>query len=260
MSEKNENVPRRQVIEMGVAGAALLVLPEGCGSTTTAAARHDASVDAPIKDASKEAADVSMEAASPPCKTSFVDAGSGCAQSDQTAAVNILKAGIDQPGTSYEFSDCRYMDPACTQDRIILINPTTKKGYVALSGSCTHDCCDNTMGGGGPIYFPVCKLSVDTNILSGFLCSPPDASAPEDASVDGGPDAGDASTDATSDVSEGGLHGGETLVDVLYCTCHGSIFNALTGDVIHFPASASLQQLSTCEADGWVFITIPKSP
>jgi Rieske Fe-S protein len=266
--EHDERLVRRQVIEAGVATAALLVLPEACSSSSTPAPR-DASVDVTMKDVAK---DVAMEAA-PPCKTSFVDAGGGCAQSDQTAAVNILKAAIDQPGTSYEFADCRYMDPACGDDRIILIHPTTKTGYVALSGACPHNCCDRTMGTGGPAYLTTCALSVDMNLLGGFDCNAPDAGPPDaggadaggvdggaEAGVDGGTEAGaDAAPDVVSETSaEGGLHAGQILTDVLYCSCHGSIFDAITGDVLNGPASSGLQKLSTCEADGWIFVTIPK--
>jgi Rieske Fe-S protein len=269
--EQEEGIHRRRVIEAGVAGAALLVLPEACGSST-GDGQGDASMDAttPKDGPTKMDSPMKMDTGGP-CKTDFVDAGGSCAQSDQTAAINIVKAGLDQPGTSYEFSDCRYVDKACCDDRIILIHPTTKMGYVALSGACPHECCDRSGGSGGPTYMPICRLSVDNDILGGFDCNVGDAGtsdggsdagseAGSEAGADGGADAAtDAGTDAKADSGSGGPHAGQVLTDILYCTCHGSIFNALTGAVINTPAQTGLAKLDTCEADGWIFVTIPKA-
>jgi Rieske Fe-S protein len=44
---------------------------------------------------------------------------------------------------------------------------------------------------------------------------------------------------------------------VLFCTCHGSIFSAVTGEVINGPAQGSLQLLDVCVGGGYVFVTIP---
>jgi hypothetical protein len=269
MTQKRGAVPRRQVIELGAAGVALLVFSDACSSTKGAGA-GDASADAPRKDATaKDAPEEAVETGAP-CTTDFVDAGGACAQSDQTAAVNIIKAGIDSQGTSYEFSDCRYMDPACNDDRINVIH-LTKQGYVALQGACPNECCDGTMGAGGPTYFAACTVSVDTSLPGGFACTfdagaPTDAEAPPDEGVDAGPepDAGtdsgaDAGLDAGSDAgADAGLQGGQGLTDILFCNCCGSFFDAATGALINGPSRFGLQKLDTCEADGWIFITIPK--
>jgi Rieske Fe-S protein len=260
MKGLEEGLHRRQVIEAGVAGAALLVLPEACSSSPSPSppgkdggGGHDATVeDGPPPD-------TSPVDTGPPCNpTSEVDAGTACAQNAQTAAINISKAGIGMPGTSYEFSDCRYSDPQCMQAQIILIHPVTKTGYVALSGSCPHDCCANTMGTGGPTYIPSCTLSVDEGIIGGFACNAADAGTPDGGSDAGGDAAPDAAADATTDAG-GGLVAGQTYQDVLYCTCHGSMFSALDGSLLNGPASVGLAQLTTCEADGFVFVTIPES-
>jgi len=242
MTRREDTLPRRQIIELG-AGAALLILPEACSSGSSPPMKDASVVDVP-KDVPLK--DVAMEAA-PPCKTDFVDAGGSCAQSDQTAAVNILKAGISSPGTSYEFSDCRFVDVNCCDSAIIVIHPMTGGGgYVALSGACPHMCCDQE--GNGPTYLPSCILSIDDCISGGWACN-------ADA---GAPDCFDAGADAAP-APDGGYYPGKVLHDILFCTCHGSIFNALNGDNISGPAGGvGLQKLDTCEAGGFVFITIPK--
>ena len=54
MKSQEETLLRRQVIEAGVAGAALLALPEGCGSSSTPPT-PDASKDATTMDAAAKA-------------------------------------------------------------------------------------------------------------------------------------------------------------------------------------------------------------
>jgi Rieske Fe-S protein len=272
--EKREDedlkLARRQILGVGVAGAALVVLPEACGNSNNPGTPDAATVDGQGAatssaldsgedvgtDAGVDSADSAADAVPEPPDATFVDGSDGgaidgCAQTDYTHPVNILSAGIDSPGTSFEFTDLRYLDPACSQSQIILINPVTKTGYVALSGSCTHECCDN-VGGGGPTYMPVCQLFADGATDLGLGCqAPPDAGSSLDASSD-------SSADAASDASSG-LQPGQTLKDVLFCTCHGSIFNALNGEVIQGPAMSPLPQLQLCEGGGWVFVIIPPS-
>jgi Rieske Fe-S protein len=276
---------RRQVLGVGVAGAALVVLPEACGSSGNAAT-SDASVDGQTTDTSTGnggedgAADAEMEAAvdaSPePPDATLVDGSGSCVQTDYTHPVNILKEGLDSPGTSFAFTDTRYLDPACSQSRIILINPATKTGYVALSGSCPHECCDNDpLGSGGPTYMPLCQIFADAASFSGLGCQVPEAGSSADASSDASVDAtSDASADANRDASadasrdagtdagggaSSGFQPGQILKDVLFCTCHGSIFNALNGEFIQGPANSNLQQLEVCVGGGYVFVTIPPS-
>ena len=79
-----------------------------------------------------------------------------------------------------------------------------------------------------------------------------EAGTPEGGSHDGGiHDAG------TPDAEE--EEGGVTYQDVLFCNCHGSIFNALDGTVIQGPAGTPLQILKTTVSGGVVAITIPKN-
>jgi hypothetical protein len=265
MRHSKEAVPRRAILELGAAGAALLFVPEACSSSTSGGAL-DGSVDAPRDGAT--VMDGSPREAASSCKTDFVDAGGSCSQSDRTAAVNILKAGIDQPGTSYEFSDCRFMDRTCNDDRIILIHGTNTDGYVALQGACPNECCDNTMESGGPAYYAVCTVSTDSCSPAGFTCNvdagaPPDAGPPPDTGVDAAADSepdADADAEASSDamlIGEGGPDAGQVLTDILVCSCCGSIFDASSGAVIHGPSKFGLQKLETCEGSGWVFITLP---
>jgi Rieske Fe-S protein len=268
---------RRQVLGVGVAGAALVVLPEACGSSGNPAT-SDASVDGQTTDTSTGngdedgTADAGMggavDAPPEPPDATLVDASGGCVQTDYTHPVNILKEGLDSPGTSFAFTDTRYLDPVCSQSRIILINPVTKTGYVALSGSCTHECCDNDpLGSGGPMYMPLCQIFADANSFSGLGCQVPEAGSSVDASSDGSVDAtsdasADANRDASTDAGGGASLGpqlGQILKDVLFCTCHGSIFNALNGEYIQGPAMTNLQQLEVCVGGGYVFVTIPPS-
>jgi Rieske Fe-S protein len=192
---------RRQVLGAGVAGATLLLVPEGCSSSGGGPA--DAS------------ADVGRA----------LDTGGTCPAAEYARSVSISSAGIAKQGTSYEFSDSCYKDPHCGQDRILLIHPLTKDVYVAMSGSCTHKCCDNTGGEGGPTYHP------------SFV-------------VDGGSTNEAGAADASSEA-------GTVLEDVLVCSCHGSMFSALDGAVLGGPATEPLQLLSTSESGGNVVVEIP---
>jgi Rieske Fe-S protein len=245
---------RRQVLGAGVAGAALLVIPEGCSSGGSA---PDASAD--VK--------------------RMMDAG--CSPAEYTKQLDIASVGITKQGTSYEFSDVCYSDPFCFQDRIIVVHPVTKDVYIAMSGSCTHECCDNTEGSGGPKYYKTFVVEEEGGAPEGG----PDEGGPAEAGDAGKHDAAshDASEASASEASaldasthdatvhdagtpdtstpdaetEGGIS--MTYTDVLFCDCHGSIYNALDGTVIRGPASQTLQLLTVSQSDGSLIITIPKS-
>ena len=138
-----------------------------------------------------------------------------------------MKAGIALKGTAYAFTDPRFSDLFFQDDRILLINPLTGTGYVAMSGICTHEGCS-------PEYFAKCIHSDSDNVCT----------APE-----GG----------TGDVDAGGDAGTMLLTDVLWCPCHQSVFDAKTGVATMGPAVASgnLQVMKTCVGGGYVFVFIP---
>jgi Rieske Fe-S protein len=120
---------------------------------------------------------------------------------------------------------------------------------------------------------PLCQVIADAATFSGLSCQVPDAGSSADASGDASSDAtSDASADANRDASadanrdagtdaggsaSSGFQPGQILKDVLFCTCHGSIFNALTGMPIQGPASEPLPLLDVCVGGGYVFVTIP---
>ena len=220
--DETKSLARRQVLGAGIAGATLLLVPDACSSGGGGPA--DASTDI--------STDVIKR----------MDVGSSCPPADYSRSINIARAGIANQGTSYEFSDPCYKDPHCGQDRILLIHPVTKDVYVAMSGSCTHECCDNTLGEGGPTYYAT--LEHDAGGIA-------EAGTPEGASAEGGTSEGgalDAATDA-----------GTVLQDVLVCSCHGSMFSALDGSVLAGPAADPLQLLMTHETGGNVVVVIPKA-
>jgi hypothetical protein len=242
---------RRHVLGAGVAGAALLVIPEGCASSGSA---PDASADVKRM----------MDAA--------------CPAADYVKRLNIADAGIAKQGTSYEFTDSCYSDPVCFQNRIIVIHPVTKDVYVALSGSCTHECCDNVDGEGGPKYYKTFTVDDDggapeagpdeggtseagdagTHDAAIHEASTTEASALDASTHDATiPDTGAPDASTTDAETEGGIS--MTYTDVLYCDCHGSIFSALDGTVLRLPAPQPLQLLTVSESDGSLVITIPKS-
>lgn len=185
---------RRRVLGAGVAGAVLMALPEACGGQA-------ATVDAGALDARR--------ADGGHVEGTFVDGGGSCVQTDRTRPISISQTGIGPQGTSTEFSDPRYSDPLCGNDKIILIHPTTKDVYVAMSGSCPHTCCDTPSGIGGPSYHATLRL------------------------------------------------GHTEHHDVVYCSCHGSLFDALDGSVLQGPSGHGLPLLTTCEGGGYVFVSIP---
>jgi Rieske Fe-S protein len=221
--DETKPLARRQVLGAGVAGAALLALPEGCsqeGTQIVLDAGGGTSVDvSPVLDVGVDSAD-SGDGGDTTDATGSADSGV-CPAADYTRQVNIADAGIANQGTAYAFSDSCFTDSYCGLHRIILIHPVTQDVYVAMSGSCTHDCNNVPMDGCGPTYYP--SFTTD--------------------------DAG---------VPEAGAEGGAVLKDVIYCNCHGSVFDAVTGDVIHGPAGVPLQVLKTSESGGFVDVEIPK--
>jgi Rieske Fe-S protein len=280
---------RRQVLGASVAGATLLVLPEACGGNGSstdveAGPRKDAALEASPKDAAEEP------------KPTLVDGGGDCKQDDWTRPISIMKTGIALKGTAYAFTDARFSDLVFGQDRILVINPLTGSGYVAMSGVCTHNGCS-------PEYFVKCKYAT-SGLNEGRCTAAPvetgsdggtdgDTDAPTEsgAATDGGADAvaesgADTGPDGTADAradkdseseveasSEAGdasdagdadEEGGATelLTDVLWCPCHNSVYDALTGVALSGPATqtGNLQILKTCIGGGDVFVTIPQNP
>jgi Rieske Fe-S protein len=241
--EDKTPLARRQVLGASVAGAALLILPEACSSSSDDTVT-DASTDV-HKDVTT--GDVTMDTAPPPIDApeepdaTLVDAGGSCKQDDWTRPISIMKAGIAMKGTAFAFTDERFTDTAWFHDRILVINPLTGSGYVAMSGVCTHrGCC--------PQYFPKCLYNTSTQVCT--EASVPDAGI--EASAEGGSEAGNGDA--------GGDAGTEILTDVLWCNCHQSVFSALDGSNISGPAFSMgpLQLFQTpCVGGGYVFVTIP---
>jgi Rieske Fe-S protein len=224
-----------------------MVIPEACGSSSGGSG--DASSD----------------------MKSAMDSGPSCTAADYSRQVNIADAGIMKPGTSYELSDNCYSDPFCMQDRIILVHPVTKNAYIAMSGSCTHECCDNVDGSGGPKYYATFVVAEEAGVPEGGEEAGPDATVHEGGALEGGSHEGGGLESGTSEggghdggirdagIPDGDEEGGVTYQDVLYCDCHGSIFNALNGEVIRGPAGMPLQILKTSQNAGVVVISIPKN-
>jgi Rieske Fe-S protein len=245
--EKEKVLARRELIGAGVVGAAYLMLPEGCGGGPSG------SSDGGLLDSTAPDA--------PPDAT-LVEGGGDCKQDDWTRPISIAKAGIAAKGTAYAFTDSRFVEVAGSgQDRILVIHPLTGDGgYVAMSGICTHmGCC--------PQYFATCFYNVEEG------CSVPESGAADAGDSEGGShpnsDAGsdgeaDAESEGPSDAaSDDDAEGGGTTVmtDVLFCPCHGSVFNAKNGHAIAGPAlgSGNLQVMNTCVGGGYVFVTIPNN-
>lgn len=218
MSEAGDARPlaRRQVLGAGVAWTLLWVLPEACSSSGSGA--PDAARDMGLPDASLDA----------PL----------CPSAPYARKVSIADAGIAKAGTSYEFTEECYSDPVCMDDRILLIHPVTKDVYIAMSGSCTHECENRSDGGCGPTYFPSMEFSV-----------------PEG----GSPEAGEAGTHEAgiSDATAGEGGAGLVLRDIVFCGCHGAVYSAIDGSVLRGPATQPLQILDTSESGGFVVVDIP---
>jgi Rieske Fe-S protein len=222
---------RRQVLGGAVAGVTLFALHEGCGGDGDGTLEEGGTPDA-SPHGGKRSPDATVDSAGPKL----------CPAADYARQVDIADAGIEKQGTSYAFTDSCFIDTYCGQHSIILIHPVTMDAYVALSGTCTHVCKNVADDGCGPTYHPSFLKEIEAGSL--------DAGADADAD-DGSPDAADAAEDADTDA------GTVLLQDVLYCSCHGAIFNALNGYVIRGPAGTRLQVLKTTESGGNVVIEIP---
>jgi Rieske Fe-S protein len=253
MGHEAEKVDRRQVLEAGVAGVALAVLPAACSSTTESSTdagtdvKHDSTPhDAPPPDVTPK--DSAGDVYDP--DATLVDGGDMCEseQTNWTHPINIMKAGIALKGTAYAFNDPRFSDRYQQLDRILVINPLTGTGYVAMSGVCTHaGCC--------PQYFPKCIYSTPESTYTAQCLPLPDGGLP-----DAGPDGG--IPDGSIETPEGGyVEGGspELLTDILFCPCHQSVYDAKTGMAIDGPAvsTGDLQIMNTCVGGGYVFVFIP---
>jgi Rieske Fe-S protein len=225
-------VLRRQLLGATVSGAALFALHEGCGGENDGTLEDEGGA---LLHEPKQAHDATV-VDSPAPKV--------CPAADYSRQVNIVDAGIEKPGTSYAFTDSCFIDTYCGQHRIILIHPVTMNAYVALSGTCTHECKNITETDCGPAYYPSFTKEIEAGALDAGL----------DADADDGSD-GDAAADADADIDAGTV----VLQDVIYCSCHGAIFNALNGYVIRGPAGTRLEVLKTSESGGYVVIDIPKT-
>jgi Rieske Fe-S protein len=257
--DKTNEVDRRQLLGAGVAGAALLAIPAACSSSSD---DTDGGGDA-ARDVAKEAAkDVTTMEAGP--DATLVDGGGACKQDDWTHPISIMKAGIAVKGTAYAFTDDRYSDvTGFGENRILVINPLTGSGYVAMSGVCTHmGCC--------PEYFAKCVYSTPESTMTPQCVELADGGFPEagfDAGTDGGGSDGgsdaasDAPSDAASDGADAFVDGGQPtlMTDVLFCPCHQSVYDAKNGKAIMGPATnfGDLQLMDTCTGGGYVFVTIP---
>jgi Rieske Fe-S protein len=169
-----------------------------------------------------------------------------------------MQAGIAKQGTSYEFTDSCYMDPNCSQGAIILVHPVTKDVFVAMSGACPHLCCAHVDGNPGPAYYAAFPPPMDAGAPSteaGSSEAGISEAGAESGATDGGPT--DGGTHETGSPDAGDSDAGMVMQDVLYCDCHGSIFNALDGTVIQGPAMEPLQLLKTTESGASVLIEIP---
>ncbi len=199
---------RREVIGAGVAGVACLILPEACSSST---------------DKGADPTDASADGDTGP-KAKLVEGGGDCKQDNLTVPVNIAKSGIAATGTFVALRDDRYSDPNCggppgVGNRIIVINPVTGGGYLALSGNCPHECCGaySTMPlDTGPDYFAEWQ----------------------DPDADGGP--------TLKNVVVCGCH--NSVFDVKTGTC-------IQGPA----GGSALQVFKVCEGGGYVFVQLPSA-
>jgi nitrite reductase/ring-hydroxylating ferredoxin subunit len=166
--EESTPLARRQVLGAGVVGTALLFLPDACGGIENGSAGGSSggsaggstveAADGAVSEASEGGPDATITDASLSTDPGVDVDGGICQQGKTYAAISIhtQQGGIGKAGTSHPFTDARYEDPYCKQSRILLVHYVTFRsgnGYSAVSGSCTHECCDDPEGTGGPRYF-----------------------------------------------------------------------------------------------------------
>jgi cytochrome b6-f complex iron-sulfur subunit len=118
---------RRTLLLAGVTGAAAFALP-GCGGAQSSAPRDGGG------DGDGEGQDGGEEAESGACAQT-------CTTGSKTMTLTFEKyPTLKNVGGSVIVSPPGYSDPVCHNDFVIVVQETAGS-FIALSASCTHECC-----------------------------------------------------------------------------------------------------------------------
>jgi Rieske Fe-S protein len=134
MGECNEC--RRGLLQAGIAGAAVLLVP-GCGGGTQNERSSDAGPEEAGDEAGEEAGDGGEGGG---------DAEAGACQPTCTGGTKTLEfpfakyPQLKNVGGSALNNAPGYSDPSCQLDIIVVAQPSAGK-YVAFSAGCPHQCC-----------------------------------------------------------------------------------------------------------------------
>jgi Rieske Fe-S protein len=116
---------RRTLLLAGVTGATALVLP-ACGGSQSSSP-EDGGTDAPGDETGDDAAEAGCQPT--------------CAAGSRTMVLTFDKyPALNEVGGSVIVSPSGYSDPVCHNDFVIVVQETAGT-FIALSASCTHECC-----------------------------------------------------------------------------------------------------------------------
>ncbi len=131
-----EAVDRRSVLGVTIAGLAAALTNQACGGSPVEGALPDGGGEPPEGgegDGSGNTGDAAPDAADTGCGT--------CTDGANTLQIDLsAHPALAAPGGSLLLNDARYVDPACGQSSIIVVQTSAGK-FSAFSASCTHQCC-----------------------------------------------------------------------------------------------------------------------
>jgi Rieske Fe-S protein len=146
-----ESVERRALLQLGAAGATVLLAACGPGSRAeqTNAGGPDGGDAPPGDDAGQSDA--------------------GCSTGSRVVTLSFSQyPQLTQVGGSITVSAAGYIDPTCRRNLIVVAQVSTGS-FVALSASCTHQCCPVSYSGGRL----VCPCHGSTFDMSGAVVGGP---------------------------------------------------------------------------------------
>jgi Rieske Fe-S protein len=148
LGDHEDLIDRRGLLGGGL--VSLTTLAVACGGSTSS------SPETPPADAATDGAN-DLDASAMDGEGADACAPAQCTDDASTLVVDIAKhPALAKLGGSVTLTDARYVDPVCGQSSFVVAQPTANK-FIAISSSCTHQCCTVSFTGQG--FFCPCHGS-----------------------------------------------------------------------------------------------------